>query len=348
MTVLSVKRAVKNWAITGSTGSVSFIINTDNPDDEFPTVKVESHRIGLPREFEVHPDNANYKVGEGGVSISRISRGKLEDPDSPAVWHAVITYERLGSNFNSSSQPGLNRLLSYSTDTKTYTRTAVSAYERLLPDGSTYQPTRGDTPSKTKNIKIVNSAVDPFEAASIQEEYFHPILVFTQRESNNFDNVAAVKFMGSINQNTTTILGTEIPPGKAMMRTVRPFLAVNEDDKQEWRCTYEVELVEDMTKAKNKMDDDDFWLKILDTGLQAFFYVPEKYKRAILQSDLQNTNIKAGSKRDAAIREPALLDGLGSISETSEPQGIFYKYRTRPFKDWEVGLNLIKSSIKFR
>jgi len=331
---ITAKKYLKGF--TGSDTAIvePYLVRTDSKTTSWAQILASG---ALPKRLDQHPDNPNFKIQTGGIVGERMKRGD-EDKGQDGLWLATVTYTEVGNSFDRSNQPQLDRLISFEIQTRTYTRTAENAYERQRP----FEEETTESPDKV--LKIVNSADDIFDPASLQEEYYHPVMVFLQREEISFDYLEAVSFMGSINQGVTNVLGLEIPEGKAMMRKVAPRLVVNEEGDQEWQCMYEVELVEDIDA-----DEDDWWLRILDIGFQAYFGVASnREKRKIKQSDLPNSPVTAGSEEDTEVNDAVVLDGNGQIEQSQGQDPPWWRYRTRPYKDWETGLNMIKEKIELR
>ena len=334
MTITAEERK-DDWSGTDSTEVRPYLVRTSDPTTAFHEI-VESGQI--PKVRDRLPTNNNYMVENGGITGERLKRG---NDGQDGLWYVVVTYTKQGYSFSTTNQPSLDRLLAFQVSTIRYTRTAESAYEKIKPTTPPETVT-----SETRDIKIVNSAEDQFDPADLQEEYYHPVLVFRQRERDDFAYVDAIGYIGTLNAAKLTVLGVEIPKGQAMLRKVNPQLIINEDGAQEWQCDYEVELNEEL----NADVPSDFWLNLLDSGFQAFFETTpgETEKRKIKQSDV-NTTIVAQSKDDSEISDPWPLNGSGAIAEgTEEDEGIYLRYRTRKYADWEKSLNLISKAIKIR
>jgi len=306
----------EGWSGTDTTIVETYRVETDSEDTTSFEVIWES---GTPTVGTQYPGLSLYQILQGGVSAERL------DGDNKK-WLVTVTYSATGLSIGGGT---VDRLTAFAIKTRVYTRTADSCYEFELKDSV-------GAASPTKKYQVENSAADPFEPSSVQEEYYHAVLTWTQREISTFDYPQAIDFQGTLNQESITILGVPIARGKGLMRAVEPILSTDENGDFEWRTSYQVELAEV-----------DHWLTVLDAGYNLLddSKGPEDIeKRAILYGDLPDPPSEA-DEAEEQIQDPVALDGdggvLGKLSDA-----VYGRFRTKPYKDWNNGLDLLNQKIR--
>jgi hypothetical protein len=306
---------VEGFTGTDTTIVEPWVVHTDDADTTSFEVIWES---GIPKVGDQYSLSLLlYQVLQGGVTATRLDNNKKQ-------WLVTVTYTATGLSIGGGS---VDRLTAFSMKTRVYTRTADSCYEYFISDNDKAESTTGE-----KEYRIYNSAKDPFEPSSVQEEYYHKVLSWTQREIRSFDYTQALDFQGTLNQESITILGVRIDKGKGLMRTVDPVLSTDEDGDFEWRCSYEVEIAEI-----------DHWLTALDAGYNFLDENPTE-KRAILYGDIPNPPADPDEAAEQ-VQDPVALNGDGGILGSGDPV-VFGRYRTKPYKDWNNGLDLLTQKIR--
>jgi len=305
---------VEGFAGTDTTIVEPWVVHTDDADTTSFEVIWES---GIPKVGDQYSLSLLlYQVLQGGVTATRLDNNKKQ-------WLVTVTYTATGLSIGGGS---VDRLTAFAMKTRVYTRTAENCYQyEIGGDADT-----GD--SDDKDFRIRNSARDPYEPASVQEEYYHKVLSWTQREIGSFDYTQALDFQGSLNEESITILGVRIPKGKGLMRSVEPILSTDDSGDFEWRTSYQVEIAEV-----------DHWLTVLDAGYN-FLDTDPIEKRAILYGDLNDPPADPDEAAEQ-VQDPVALDGTGDILGTlADP--VFNRYRTKPYKDWNNGLDLLTQKIR--
>jgi len=208
-------------------------------DDENTTAYEVIWESGIPTVGTLYSSTLTiYQILQGGVTATRVDNNKFQ-------WLVTLTYTATGFSIGGGR---IDRLTAFTLKNRTYTRTAESCYDYSLGGVS---PSSADT----KKYSIQNSAKDPFEPSSVQEEYHHQIISWTQRERSNFDYTRVADFQGTLNEENVTVLGISIDRGKGLLRGVEPVLSTDDFGEFEWRCSYQIEVAEV-----------DHWLTALDAG----------------------------------------------------------------------------------
>jgi hypothetical protein len=114
------------------------------------------------------------------------------------------------------------------------------------------------------------------------------------------------------------------------MRAVEPVLSTDDSGEFEWRCSYQIEIAEV-----------DHWLTALDAG---YNFKDNDKKRAITYGDLPNPPDDQQDK-DERVQDPIALNGSGGILAV-DADPIFGRYRTRPYTNWNNGLDLIRQKVR--
>ena len=299
----------EGWSGTDTTIVETYRVETDSEDTTSFEVIWES---GTPTVGTQYPGLSLYQILQGGVSAERLD-------DDNKKWLVTVTYSATGLSIGGGT---VDRLTAFAVKTRVYTRTADSCYEFELG-------TSVGAASPTKKYQVENSAADPFEPSSVQEEYYHAVLTWTKREISTFDYTQAIDFQGTLNQESITILGVPIARGKGLMRAVEPILSTDENGDFEWRTSYQVEIAEV-----------DHWLTALDAG---YNFIDSGETRAILYGDLPTP--PTGAEAEEQVQDPVALNGAGGILGATA-DAVYGRFRTKPYKDWNNGLDLLNQKIR--
>ena len=323
MAFVEIKDWREGWNGTDSTVTKAFTVTMDDVND---TADLITEDPSTPSVNDLLSPGSQYRILPGGINCQRIN-GKI------LQWRLFATYTKTGFAFSSSDDS--DRLISFDTTTRTYTHTAMRAREYYNPITDETQTTADDEP----DIYIRNSVADTFDPSDLQDEYYNTVLNWTQREERDFDYIGALQNRGSLNKESTTILGVPVPAGNGLFRAINPQLSTDENGDFEWICTYSVEIAE----------DEDFWLNILDRG---YYAVIDGKKKEITNADIKTNRGETPTSADfnTPASEPQLLDGQGGLRawnpSTERYDPVYLRYRTKKYKDWEKTLNLIAEEIR--
>jgi hypothetical protein len=302
MAVVSYHQFVDGITVTDSSITIPYVVITDSFDTSPYDVVWTS---GIPKVGDTFPGQTIYRILQGGVSGSRSATNQYH-------WDITVTYTSTGLSIIGGAA---DRIVSFSVDTRVYTRQAERAYELEYREGGT--TTAIGTPSTIPDKKIVNSVDDP-PNPGLQEEYYHQ---------------DATDLQGTLNSSPVTVVGIPIETGKGLLRRVNPIMSTDEDGEFEWRCAYQIEIAEV-----------DHWLNFLNAGFNFLDADDSDNKRAVLYKDLDNPP----DDEEEALKEvtdPVALDTDGYIlSASSTP--VFVYARTRPFANWNQGLDLESGKIR--
>ena len=320
MAVLSAKKFYNGWSGTDLEIVEPYIVFTDSVDTSVYSV---THNTFVPAVGSTHADSILYAIQQGGISARR-------SKDNGLIWNVNVTYTaEAGSTVTGGK---LDRLVRFRVTSRITTQAATRCYEYQF--GYCGHDSVGPlVQSNQKDLPILNSAYDPYDASDTQEELFNTLLVWTQREQTGFDYVTALDAQGTVNSAATTILGVPIPLKAGLMRKVDPVLVASDAGDTEWQVDYEVEI--------NPSGHDLF---ILDAGLYAIFN-PSTEKREILQSDIYSGSpALTDAEKKKGVKIPQLLDGKGELLGGNA--GHHNRYRTKKLSDWNTTLDLLTRQIR--